>query len=126
VQQLALNPQQLAGQCSKLKCCLNYEYDVYVDAMKEFPDTRTVLKTKKGIGLHQKTEVFKRIMWYAYEGDEFNMIDLPLEQVKEIISMNARGKQPERLEDFVKNKETKSDFENAADQFELGRFDKKK
>jgi cell fate regulator YaaT (PSP1 superfamily) len=126
VQQLALNPQKLAGQCSKLKCCLNYEYDVYVDAIKEFPDIRVALKTKKGTGFHQKTEVFKRLMWYAYEGDEFNMIALPLDQVKEIISLNASGKLPERLEDFIQNKEMKSDFENAADQFELNRFDGKK
>ncbi|NTV84672.1 MAG: hypothetical protein HGA23_10290, partial [Bacteroidales bacterium] len=125
VQQLALNPQKLAGQCSKLKCCLNYEYDVYVDAMKEFPDVRVTLKTKKGTGLHQKTEVFKRLMWYAYEGDEFNMIALPLDQVKEIMNLNTKGKVPERLEDFVQNKDTKSDFENAADQFELNRFDGK-
>jgi cell fate regulator YaaT (PSP1 superfamily) len=126
VQQLALNPQKLAGQCSKLKCCLNYEYDVYVDAIKEFPDTRIQLKTKKGPAFHQKTEVFKKQMWYAYEGDEFNMIPLTLDKVKEIISMNAKGKIPEKLEDFIQNKETKSDFENATDQFELNRFDKKK
>jgi len=126
VQQLALNPQKLAGQCSKLKCCLNYEYDVYVDALKEFPDIRVVLKTKKGLGLHQKTEVFKKIIWYAYEGDEFNLIALPLEQVKEIMKMNAIGKSPDKLEDFIMKKDSKSDFENAADQFELNRFDGKK
>ncbi len=126
VQQLALNPQKLAGQCSKLKCCLNYEYDVYVDAMKEFPDTRVVLRTKKGNGVHQKTEVFKKMMWYSYEGDEFNMIAFPLEKVREIIAMNAKGKYPEKLEDFMLTKENKSDFENAADQFELNRFDRKK
>jgi cell fate regulator YaaT (PSP1 superfamily) len=126
VQQLALNPQKLAGQCSKLKCCLNYEYDVYVDAMKEFPDTRVVLKTKKGTGVHIKTEVFKRMMWYAYEGDEYNMIALPLDKVKEIVSMNAKGKYPDKLEDFMLAKDSKTDFENAADQFELNRFDGKK
>jgi cell fate regulator YaaT (PSP1 superfamily) len=126
VQQLALNPQKLAGQCSKLKCCLNYEYDVYVDALKEFPDIRVVLKTKKGLGLHQKTEVFKRVLWYAYEEDELNMIAIPLDQVKEIMKMNANGKLPEKLEDFIQKKDSKSDFENAADQFELNRFDGKK
>jgi cell fate regulator YaaT (PSP1 superfamily) len=125
-QQLALNPQKLAGQCSKLKCCLNFEYDVYVDALKEFPDTRIMLKTKKGNCIHQKTEVFKRVMWYSYEGDEMNMVPLPLEKVKEIMSLNAKGKIPEKVEDFVQNKETKSDFENATDQFELNRFDHKK
>ena len=124
-QQLALNPQKLAGQCSKLKCCLNYEYDVYVDAMKEFPDVKVALKTKKGNAFHQKTEVFKKSMWYAYEGDEYNMIPLHLDKVKEIIKMNEKGKMPERLEDFVQNKDSKSDFENAADQFELNRFDGK-
>lgn len=126
VQQLALNPQKLAGQCSKLKCCLNYEYDVYVDAIKEFPDTRVPLKTKKGTAVHQKTEVFKKMMWYGYEGDEYNMIPITLEKVKEIMSLNSKGKIPDKLEDFVVNKETKSDFENATDQFELNRFDKKK
>lgn len=126
VQQLALNPQKLAGQCSKLKCCLNYEYDVYADALKEFPDIRVPLKTKKGTAIHQKTEVFKKLMYYSYEGDEFNFIPLPLEKVKEIMNLNNRGKQPEKLEDFVKSKDTKSDFENAADQFEFNRFDGKK
>jgi cell fate regulator YaaT (PSP1 superfamily) len=126
VQQLALNPQKLAGQCSKLKCCLNYEYDVYVDAIKEFPDTKIALKTKKGKASHQKTEVFRKMMWYAYEGDEYNMIPITLDKVKEIISMNNKGKIPDKLEDFVENKENKADFENATDQFELNRFDKKK
>ena len=112
-QQLALNPQKLAGQCSKLKCCLNYEYDVYVDALKEYPDTKIPLKTKKGICYHQKTEVFKKLMWYSYEGDEMNMMPVPLNNVKEIMKMNSKGKVPDKLEDFVNNKESKSDFENA-------------
>ena len=125
VQQLAMNPQKLAGQCSKLKCCLNYEYDVYIDALKEFPDNRTLLKTRKGIGLHQKTEVFKKIIWYSYEGDEIHMIALPLDKVKEIIRMNETGKYPEKLEDFAVKKETKPEFDTDADQFELHRFDGK-
>ncbi len=125
VQQLALNPQKLAGQCSKLKCCLNYEYDVYVDALKEFPDPRTVLKTRKGNGLHQKTEVFKKLMWFAYEHDEFNMIAIPLDQVREIMNMNARGKFPEKLEDFALRKENKADNDSGNDEFEMHRFDGK-
>lgn len=125
VQQLALNPQKLAGQCSKLKCCLNYEYDVYVDALREFPDNRTLLKTKRGNAFHQKTEVFKKLMWYAYEGDEFNMIAIPLDQVKSIIKMNSTGKYPERLEDFALKKETKTTLEDGTDQFEIHRFDNK-
>ena len=65
-------------------------------------------------------------MWYSYEGDEMNMIPLTLDKVKEIMNLNAKGKLPEKLEDFVQNKETKSDFENATDQNELNRFDRKK
>jgi hypothetical protein len=65
-------------------------------------------------------------MWYSYEGDDFNLIPIPLDKVKEILSMNSKGKFPEKLEDFIPNKETKSDFENATDQFELNRFDGKK
>lgn len=123
VQQLALNPQKLAGQCSKLKCCLNYEYDVYVDALRDFPDNKILLKTKKGNGHHQKSEVFKKLMWYSYDGDEFNMIAIPLDQVKKIMEMNTKGHYPEKLEDFAQKKENKSDFENGSDEMELNRFD---
>ena len=66
VQQLSLNPQKLTGQCSKLKCCLNYEFDTYVDAVKDFPDSDKVLKTKAGDAVHQKTDIFRGIMWYSY------------------------------------------------------------
>jgi cell fate regulator YaaT (PSP1 superfamily) len=125
IQQLALNPQKLAGQCSKLKCCLNYEYDVYVEAMREFPDYRSVLKTKRGKAIFQKSEVFKRIMWFSYEGDENIMIAIPLDQVKKIMSMNENGQLPDKLEDFAEKKERKIDFQNAVDQFALDRFDEK-
>jgi cell fate regulator YaaT (PSP1 superfamily) len=124
-QQLALNPQKLAGQCGKLKCCLNYEYDTYVEALKEFPDTRTLLKTRRGNAMYQKTEVFSKIIWYSYEGDESFMIALPLDNVKKIIAMNSDGKLPDKLEDFSVKKEKKTDFQNAADQFDLDRFDER-
>lgn len=121
VQQLALNPQKLAGQCGKLKCCINYEYDVYVDAMSEFPDSRVVLKTKKGKGVLQKTDVFKKIMWYSYEND-YNMMAIPLDKVREIMKLNGKGVEPEKLEDFSEVKERKTDFENPIDQYDLDRF----
>lgn len=122
-QQLALNPQKLAGQCGKLKCCLNYEYDTYVEALKEFPDTRTQLRTRHGNALYQKSEVFSKIMWYSYEGDESFLIALPLDSVRRIMAMNSEGKLPDKLEDFALKKEKKTDFQNAADQFDLDRFD---
>ena len=61
-QELSLNPQKLAGQCGKLKCCINYEYDCYIDALKDFPNSNIVLRTQKGNAQHQKTDVFKKIM----------------------------------------------------------------
>ncbi len=122
-QQLALNPQKLAGQCGKLKCCLNFEYDIYVEALKEFPDPKVTLRTKRGTALYQKAEVFSKIIWYSYEGDESYMIAIPLDNAKKIMAMNAKGNYPDKLEDFALSKEKKSDFQNAADQFEMNRFD---
>ena len=79
-QQLSLNPLKLAGQCGKLKCCLNYELDAYLDALKSFPKTNIKLKTEKGIAVCQKTDIFKGIMWYAYEGEWMNWFKLTAEQ----------------------------------------------
>ena len=105
IQQLSPNPQKLAGQCGKLKCCLNYEYDTYVDALKSFPDSHINLKTKKGEAFYQKSDVFKGLMWYSYVFDRSNMMAIPAEKVKEIIAMNEKGKWPEQLEDYAFIKE---------------------
>jgi len=103
-QQLSLNPQKLAGQCAKLKCCLNYEQDVYLDALSRFPDHNVVLKTKKGNAFHRKSEIFKEVLYYSYDNDPDNWIELPLKQVKKIIDMNKRNKYPSDL-GFGKEKE---------------------
>lgn len=108
VQQLSPNPQKLAGQCGKLKCCLNYEYDTYLDALKTFPDNRTVLKTKKGDGIYQKLDIFKGLMWYSYPFDRNSMMAIPVEKVKEIIEKNKKGVLPEQLEDYAFIKEQKN------------------
>lgn len=108
IQQLSPNPQKLAGQCGKLKCCLNYEYDTYVDALKAFPDTHIVLRTKKGDASYSKTDVFKGLMWYSYVFDRNNMMAIPAEKVKEIIDMNNEGKMPEQLEDYAFIKEQRN------------------
>jgi len=100
VQQLSLNPQKLAGQCGKLKCCLNYEVDDYIDTLKEFPDSSIPLKTKKGKAYFVKNEVFRKIMWYAYAGESNNMMAIPIDKVKYIISQNKIGKQPAELEKY--------------------------
>lgn len=110
-QHLSLNPQKLAGQCGKLKCCLNYELEAYVDAQKGFPDSRVKLKTRKGQAYHQKTDVHKGIMWYAYADDSNNMMAIPVEKVKRIIDMNKKGKTPEELEEYAQHKEQKVNIE---------------
>jgi cell fate regulator YaaT (PSP1 superfamily) len=97
-QEVSLNPQKLAGQCSKLKCCLNYELDVYLDAQEDFPDTGIQLETKQGKAIHQKTDVFKRRMWYSIPSEHAPIITcLSVEQVKEIIRMNKKGEIPDKL-----------------------------
>ena len=99
MQQILPNPQKLAGQCGKLKCCLNFEYEVYADAMKKFPPAGVAIRFKKGLALYKKLDVFRGIMWYAYEG-EGELHALPAESVKKIIEMNRNQQYPEQLEDF--------------------------
>jgi len=122
-QQLSLNPQKLAGQCGKLKCCLNYEYSSYIDALKEFPGTDITLKTKKGDAVYLKSDVYKKLMWYSYTSNSSDILAIPVDKVKEIIRMNKENKKPEKLEDFAMGKEQRIDFENAVDTENLERFD---
>ncbi len=128
IQQLSPNPQKLAGLCGKLKCCLNYEFDAYADAMKAFPDERTVLKTQKGEAFHQKSDVFKGLMWYSYVNDKTSLMAIPIEKVKEIAEQNQRKVFPEKLEDFAFMKETQAIETVPSVQLEgdLHRFDKPK
>lgn len=113
-QHLGLNPQKLAGQCGKLKCCLNFEHDAYVDAEKHFPDSSIRLKTRKGEGVFQKLDTFKRLMWYSYLGEPAVMFELPLNKVKHIISQNKKGRQPESLEAFVVEREEQHEEDSLA------------
>lgn len=124
-QQLSLNPQKLAGQCGKLKCCLNYENDIYLDALKDFPDSNIVLKTVKGEAVHQKSDVFKRLMWYAYKDDHSNMMALNVDRVNEIIEANKNNNLPQQLEDIAITKEIKTDMGNGGlTEEDISRFDK--
>lgn len=123
-QQLSLNPQKLAGQCGKLKCCLNYELDMYLDAIKHFPKPETRLKTDKGNAYHVKSDVFKHLMWYAYEGDAgiSGLVPLTPERVKEIAEMNAAGEKPRELIEFVAEL-NEPDYSNVVGQDSLNRFE---
>ncbi|MCH7523796.1 MAG: hypothetical protein IIC74_01995 [Bacteroidetes bacterium] len=124
-QQLSLNPQKLAGQCGKLKCCLNYELDSYLDALKDFPKTEIKLQTEKGVAVCQKTDIFKRHMWYAYEGEWMNWHKLTTDQANEIIELNIKKKKVVSLEEYAEEliEDTKNDFENVVGQDSLTRFD---
>ena len=129
-QQLSLNPQKLAGQCGKLKCCLNFELDVYVDALKDFPSQDTKLQTEKGLAFCQKTDIFKEKLWFSYKEDPANWHVLSKEQVIEILEKNKNKEKVASLEEYeVENLveiEERVVFENVVGQDSLTRFDKPK
>lgn len=129
-QNLSLNTLKLAGQCGKLKCCLNYELDSYMDALKSIPESADILRTSKGDARLQKTDIFKRVMWFSYIGEDNTWIPLQIDRVKEIQAMNKQGQKPEELKDFDSIDEEviieKSfDYENVVGQDSLTRLDEK-
>lgn len=121
-QNLSLNPAKLSGQCGRLKCCLNYELETYVDALQDIPKVTKPLFTEKGEAYLQKTDIFRRLMWFGYKNDS-NWYSIPTTRVVEIMEMNKTGKKPVSLEDLnllvdvVSNKEPINN--------ELDRLDKK-
>jgi len=126
-QHLSLNPQKLAGQCGKLKCCLNYELDTYLDALKDLPDIDTKLSTKKGIAYCQKIDIFKRVLWFAYPDNSANWYKISVEMVKEILELNARGEKVENIEEYVFETEAEdTKVQNVIDEDSLARFDQPK
>lgn len=97
-QELSLNPQKLAGQCSKLKCCLNFEFDCYVDAQKNFPPRDIPLELAGSTAYFMKMEVFKNIYWYSTDPNiPANLTAVPVDRVREIQAMNRKGKKPDKL-----------------------------
>lgn len=95
-QNLSINQSKLSGQCGRLKCCLNYELDTYLDALKNFPDNADSLETNAGTLYLQKKDIFKNLMWYAYQGSS-TQYPLDIERVKEIHEMNEHGSKPDEL-----------------------------
>ena len=96
-QNLSLNPSKLSGQCGRLKCCLNYELETYIEALKFIPDIEAPLLTEKGEAKLQKTDIFRKIMWFAYK-EENNWYALNVDRVNEILELNRQGKKPANLE----------------------------
>ena len=124
-QQLSLNPLKLAGQCGKLKCCLNFELDTYLDALDAFPKQEKVLKTEKGDAVFIKMDIFKKLLWYTYKEDRAKWYKLSLDQVQEIIELNKNNELAIPLEEYESEieEEVQVDFENVVGQDSLTRFD---
>ncbi len=129
-QNLSLNTLKLAGQCGKLKCCLNYELDTYLDALNDIPEKVDALQTQTGLASHQKTDIFKKLMWFSYP-DQEEWIPLKVNRVKEIMAMNKKGEKPFSLKDeaveikITSPIEKVHDYENVVGQDSLTRLDDK-
>lgn len=113
-QQLAINPQKLAGQCGKLKCCLNYELDMYMEALQKFPSQEVFLDTEKGRATCQKTDIFNERMWYAYLDNPMQWYPIPIQEVQQILQLNRTGKKIASLEEYAPEsaKDKKTDSES--------------
>jgi cell fate regulator YaaT (PSP1 superfamily) len=123
-QELSLNPQKLAGQCSKLKCCLNYELDMYLDARKLFPKHLVTLNTNQGDAKHIKNDIFKRLMYFEININQVNVIrSVPVEKVHEIIELNKKGIIAENIfEEETSSSLRKPDFSDTLNSDSLTRF----
>lgn len=125
-QDISLNPQKLAGQCGKLKCCLNYEVDAYIDEQKDFPSTNITLNTGEGLLYHQKTDIFGRAMYYAFDKEGKGvLIKLSVKRIKEIIAMNRKGIIPPKAND-VEDEPADIKYTDGVGEESLNRFDEKK
>ncbi|MBN1769026.1 MAG: hypothetical protein JXR50_03200 [Prolixibacteraceae bacterium] len=129
-QEISMNPQKLAGQCSKLKCCINYEVDCYINEQKDFPPKER-LKTEEGEYIYLKSDVFKRTYYYTLDSRApTGQVAVPVSRVKQIMRMNEKGKVPERLIEIsdidINIEKALPNYENVVGQDSLTRFDKPK
>ena len=129
-QQLSLNPQKLAGQCGKLKCCLNFELDQYVEAVKEFPSPNAKIKLKEGKAFVFKMDIFKRLVYLiSPDGGTNGPVAVTLEDMKELLEMNERGEYPQSLTEFALVEgpdEVDEVYSNVVGQDSLTRFDEQR
>lgn len=127
-QNLSLNTLKLAGQCGKLKCCLNYELDSYLDALRDIPNNIDRIDTERGMAYLQKTDIFKKLMWFNFPGEE-NWIALTTSRVREIKALNEKGQKPAELGQVTFEEpeavDASFDYENVVGQESLTRLDDK-
>ncbi|GAF02814.1 PSP1 domain-containing protein [Saccharicrinis fermentans] len=126
-QEISLNPQKLAGQCGKLKCCLNFELDAYIDAQKDFPKTNIPLETQDNTYYHFKTDIFRRMMTYSTDRHiPANLVEISVDKVKEVIRLNRKGKKASALVDekvVAKQEAITLDYQNVVGEESISRFD---
>ncbi len=126
-QDISLNPQKLAGQCAKLKCCLNFEVDSYVEVQKQLPSREIPLETQEGTFYHFKTDIFNRQMTYSSDRNMLaNLTTLHADRVFEIINLNKKGIKPDNLLEEPKKKAQPRDFQDGVGEESLTRFDREK
>mgnify|MGYP002078746882 CR=1 FL=1 len=128
-QDISMNPQKLAGQCGKLKCCMNYELDTYVDALKDFPSKEIQLETQDNVFYHFKSDTFKGMMSYSTSPTfAANITTISTQRAKDVIAMNKKGLKPETLEERTEenSKPVRTDYDNVVGQDSLTRFDSQK
>ena len=127
-QQLSLNPQKLSGQCGRLKCCLNYELDAYRSEIKKFPKPEVKLHTEKGIGIFQKMDIFKGVLWYAYKNEWMTWHKLSAAAVQTIIEQNKAKTSVASLEEYAEQAGIKENntFDSGIGEDSLTRFDQPK
>lgn len=119
-QNLSLNPSKLSGQCGRLKCCLNYELETYMDALQDIPKIERPLLTKVGEAVLQKTDIFRKIMWFSY-AEESTWQPIKIPRVLEVLELNAKGIRPDTLQDDEISTKEETNVLNS----DLVRMDKK-
>jgi cell fate regulator YaaT (PSP1 superfamily) len=129
-QNLSLNPNKLSGQCGRLKCCLNYELETYMEALQHIPRVETPLLTEQGEARLQKTDIFKKIMWFGFS-EENTWYPLNVARVNEILELNRAGKKPATLQVNVVEEKApiqtlNRDLEQMDKKFERSKKKKKK
>ncbi len=126
-QDISLNPQKLAGQCAKLKCCLNYEVDAYVEGIKRLPSREIVLETRDSSYYHFKTDIFNRLITYSTSKEiAANLVTINASRAFEVIALNKRGIRPEELDNNRKDEPVQKEFSDVVGQDSLTRFEKNK
>jgi cell fate regulator YaaT (PSP1 superfamily) len=123
-QDISMNPQKLAGQCAKLKCCINYEIDTYVEAIKHLPSHEVTLETKDNIYYHNKTDIFKREITFSTDKTvASNLVTISAQRAFDIVNMNKKGIRPQTLETDEKPQTAQRDSQDILGQESLTRFD---